>query len=60
MIEGTNLKMEQHRRYLHVALRQTQENIRSLEGQLQMLKDYELWLSNEMGILKQVTDETET
>lgn len=52
MLEGPELKMEQYRRYLSVALRQTKENIRSLQGQTEMLEDYERWLSNELDNLK--------
>ena len=52
MLEGPDLKIEQYRKYLTTALRQTEENIRGLQGQVKMLEDYKLWLSNELGVIQ--------
>jgi len=60
MIEGTDLKAEQHRRYLRTALRQTEENINGLKGQLKLLEDYRLWLANELEITEQAAKDIET
>lgn len=60
MIEGTDLKVEQHLRYLRTALRQTEANINGLRGQLKLLEDYKLWLSNELDITEQAAKDLET
>lgn len=59
MLEGPDLKIEQYRKYLTTALRQTEENLRGLQGQVKMLEDYKLWLSNELQVFQQDLD-TET
>ena len=59
MLEGPDLKIEQYRKYLTTALRQTEENLRGLQGQVKMLEDYKLWLSNELQVFQKDVD-TET
>ena len=56
MLEGPDLKIEQYRKYLTTALRQTEENLRGLQGQVKMLEDYKLWLSNELQVFQQDLD----
>jgi hypothetical protein len=53
MIEGTKLKVERSNQYLQTALRETNENINGLRGQLKLLEDYKLWLSNELDIVEE-------
>jgi len=57
MLEGPDLKIEQYRKYLTTALRQTEENIRGLQGQVKMLEDYKLWLSNELGVIQETLED---
>ena len=48
MLENTDLKQQQHRRYMEIALKKAENNLLGLQGQVKMTEDYIAWLKNEL------------
>ena len=60
MLESTDLKEQQHRRYMEIALNKAENNLLGLKGQVKMTEDYVAWLRNELGASESDTESPKT